>query len=504
MNFSVVIHSPDFVPLITPVETKMEVVTLQYSAFGGPTYAEVKLSGVPLYDFYRLLLRYPISIYQDDELPIWWGYISRLRFDLGEITLERDIKSTINACKMLYTQDLKRKETDWVTNNESIDLYGRKEAVVTANDITDAEANTLVANYLATYSEVKDCVRFSLSQSQSLTLYCSGWIDTLDWLYYQNLTGKEAYEETGSGGREIGEDDRPIAAMSFMIESPISWIAKKIQLRLWKYPESNPPTDSVIVELCSDSSNIPGTVLATATYSASEIQTSSDWLEKNFDVDVTLSPSTQYWIKIRRSGSVDKTKYYMVDTNKDNGYPRGNFMLYSTKLSKWIDGNNKGHLNFRILGEDSIQSQIEYLVDNYGQFLTGTLFEEPISTTTNQYRKGDYRALEELKKFLNLASSANSRMTAVVDEYRRLIIKRDSQEVYGIDRAGNFYTPMGFPILHKPPEGVYYQLLDIVEFLPGNSFIKFFVEEMEYSQGRWRVRRIREDESEYEFGDKLR
>jgi hypothetical protein len=95
-------------------------------------------------------------------------------------------------------------------------------------------------------------------------------------------------------------------------------------------------------------------------------------------------------------------------------------------------------------------------------------------------------------------------MTARVDSSRRLVVRYDSEDVYGIDRFGNFYTQYGAALTGCPPVGVYYQLRDIVEFLPGNSAIRVFAEEMEWSRNEWRIRRIRERESEFEFGERLR
>ena len=482
-----------------------DVEHMRWSFFGGPLSASVAANGTET-DRYTLLLCLgdQITIY-DDADPIWWGYIREVEIGVSKARLRVSLDGMANAVSVAYTTKFSRRSTDWVTDNDSIAQWGRKEMMLSRSELTDAEANTLAANYLRLHRYPQVTVRYGAA-TPGARIGAYGFLERLDWRYYQNLTGFEGYDEVGSGGREIGEDDRPIAAQSFEIASSTGWTATRIQIRPWKYPPSNPPTDDLIVELCADSGGVPGTVLATATYTAAEIETNSDWREKAFDVGVSLSPGTKYWIKIRRSGAVDASKYYMVDTNLDAGYPRGNFYLYSIKTSTWLERNSKGHLNFRLYGDTSVSSQIETIISTCGGAIGNVYHDALITTPTNPYRSGDRTGLKELIDLLKVGQTSTQRYSCSVLPDRSLLVVQEpprDQPRYLIDRDGVTWTSFG--VRRKPLAGEWYGLKDLVSILPPGvqslfDFSAVFAEEVEYSRGVYTISRMRAESPDYELG----
>lgn len=483
------------------------VQEMKYSFFGGCISSQTIATGekTELIQLLRLVGKF-VDIFEEGK-PIWWGFINSVSVQIGKTILEVSLKDLYNAVKVVYTDGFSRKDTDWFSDDESIETFGRKEILQSENDITEAEANTIAVRFLNLHKQPNVSIQLSNLSSQKpiAILDCLGLLSLFDWRYYKNEKGKEGYTETGSGGREIGEDERPKAGMTFKIASEEGWMAKKIRLRPWKYPESNPPSDDLIVKICADNSGQPGTVLAQAIYTASEIDFISDWKEKELGNAVFLQPNTMYWITIERSGGVDKTKYFMVDTNRDNGYERGNFYLFYTSDNTWRLKDDKGHLNFEILGDVSIQEQITEMVEDYFPFIKSVLFDEPITNETNPYRNGDIKCLEELRKFLRLAAGQGIRWTCTIDENYRLIVEKEKSKdayEYYLDSRGRIFDRRGNET-ERIKVGNWYRLKDLETTNIGARKIldigSFFIEEITWRNGKWSISRTRDEMNDYDF-----
>ena len=475
-------------------EVRVERVSL--AMFGGLVGAELSLPFAGVEDEYLNLVGKYVEIW-DDEEGRWIGLVNDVRvpYAQGSLALRASLDDLYNSVKVISAIGMEVIETDWFEDSFSIGEYGRKQRVLTVSGKTLPEANTLAGKYLSEHSEALVGIDLESMGRDEVTIGVIGLMQTLDWVFYSNDRGYEGYAETGQGGREIGEDDRPKLAMGVMLESSTGWIASKVRVRLWKYPESNPPTDSVSISLCQDNSGVPGAVLASAVYLASEIGTTSDWLEKDLSPSVSLSPATRYWLVAERTGGVDKAKYYMLDTNKDNGYERGELYLWYTNLNAWKLAEHKGDLNFELIGMESIQDLITDIVGQCGQFLSGVRFLGDFSSSTTTFRRGDNTALYELKELLKLMPS---RVTASVSEKRELVCSYvPSQPVLDID----YYqlTEDGLTVYRgdtylRPRFGYY--------LLKGANFRKSFLPvEIEYSNNHWRIVRVAGMSNVFEVGE---
>jgi len=87
----------------------------------------------------------------------------------------------------------------------------------------------------------------------------------------------------------------------------------------------NSPTDGVIVEIQSDSGTFPsGTVLATGTITAGEIGSGMNIIKVDLDTVVEMVSGTDYWIVVRRSGTLDNSNYFIwAAGNATNQDPNG-------------------------------------------------------------------------------------------------------------------------------------------------------------------------------------
>jgi hypothetical protein len=474
--------------------TKVNRMTV--SLYGGLSFAEVELDPMfPEEEFLSWVGKF-CELADLDDGERWVGLVTGVKVPYGFSSLVSSYDNLYNSVKVITSMGAEFVETDWVEDEESIRAFGKKQRILSLSDLTETEAQNIATKYLEEHRNPFVGLDLVGMRSEKVVLTITGLYQTLDWVYYRNPLGLEGYSELGSGGREIGEDDRPKIAQQIQLSTTTGWDAGKIRIRPWKYPEDNPPTDNLVIKLHSDSSGQPGVVLAQVSIPASEIETSSDWLEKPLPSLVALNPGTTYWISVERSGSVDKTKYFMVDTNLDMGYPRGEPYLWYTSKSAWVLSPQKGDLNFELVGLQSVQAFIEDVVSQCGQFLQGTIFRNNFPETIEMFRKGENTALYEIKNALKVISNLAN---AWVDANKKLVVEVIDTEVSSIEDYcfldENGMTRFKNDLFRKPKFAPY--------LLQKSIFQKvFFPSEIEYdTTGKFRISRTMGSEQLFGIGE---
>ena len=508
----VTIYRRDFSALAVQPGVEFKVERYSRNVIGGPKRATISATG-DYAELWNLLnhFRAPVEIYTDRGERVWWGYISAVEPDVN-VGFGADLATMYNRIAVGYTNQNVRFTTQWSENADSVSAYGQKEILLSKTDSNLADALALRDTALAERATPSSPLKFSGSGSPKATITCSGWLETLDWKYYTNLTGKESYEITGSGGREIGEDDRPILAQSFQIAATTAWNATSIWIRPWKQGDTI-PTDNLVVSLCSDAAGVPGTVLASGSLAAADIGLQAEWLEVVLSAAVTLNPATTYWIKINRSGAVAESNYFMVDTNFNAGYERGAILLYNTNLAAWTSESLWGDLLFQIIGNTETSGQIGTLITNCGQFFGGTILEAASGINANPYRDGDTGALYELLKILAVGTSNKRRLLCEVTPNRYLRVYEEpakptvAAQSYALDRSRQLMTQYLTPI---NPElctvGVWCHLVDVIPATVDFSLVAdpslFFIDEAEYdmASGEYNILLTRNQDNALDIG----
>lgn len=494
-----------------PVQPAVDFTVDRYDwdVLGGPAQASLTARG-DREQVWQLInsIREPVEIYSDRGDLVWYGYVEAVRISDG-IDFEVSVETMSNNVAVAYTNGPERFTTAWSGDTDSIAEYGYKELLISHSDCTDADAISERDTSLAAWKNPIPSIGFGGRDDLRASITLRGWYQTFEWRYYQNLTGWEAYETTGDGGREIGEDERPILAMSFQIGASTAWTATTLWLRLW-WQGDNQPTDNLNVSIRADNSGVPGTTLGSASIAGTAVDRSAEWTKFTLDNSVTLQPSTTYFIHIARSGAVDLDSYYMVDTNTANGYDRGAPIYYNTDLSAWVTAAHKGDVLFRLEGVIDTDSQIQALVTATGQFYTGTIIENGSNIETQPYRVGDSTGLYELEQLLQIGTSNRRRMLAETTPTRKLRVYEEPVQpaigaAYGLGRDGVLYYPgTRNPV---PAElcmvGMWCRLVDVVPATVDLSLIAdpnmFYVEAAEYD-GTYRITRTRNQRDIYAVG----
>jgi len=464
-----------------------------HHVMGGPKAATIEASGKAEAIFELVnRLRSPIEITNNAGDLVWWGLITAVEIHTPVITYGVDLETMFNNVAVAYTDQGIRFTTQWSSDADSIADYGTKELLLSRSEATEADALQFRDVYLANAKYPIPVLKFSGGDAGTATVTCKGWYSTLEWQYYANLTGREGYEESGDGGREIGEDDRPKLAQSFQIAATTAWVATSVWLKVWKQGTEE-PGDNLVVSIKNTEYSDPGTTLASGQLGAAEIGTDAEWLEFVLDSPVILQPSTTYWVHVARSGAVDADAYYMVDTNYDAGYPRGLLYLYNANEELWGEDIYKfwGDLLFIVVGVEGTTDQISTLVSNCGQFLVGTIIEDESGLDSNPYRAGDTAGLFEMDKLLNAGTENFRRLLCEVTHNRYLRVyeepakPEDPKDSYALDKDGKLLfkndTPTDQTLCLV---GIWCHLKDIIPPSVDLSLVAdpslFFIDEAEY------------------------
>lgn len=493
----------------------LEVDRYSRNAVGGPKRARLRATGsrMDIWEFVELL-RCPVLIWDSllAKYP-WWGYVHEVKIRDGALRWGVALDTMANNIAVAFTYLRTRQTTDYSADSDSTTEYGTKDILLSASDISRAKAIAKRETQLAARKLPIPTLRMTGSDaSPSVTLECRGWFDTLNWRYYENLKGKESYEVVGQDVREIGEDDRPKAAMSFQLSSASGWTASAIWVKAWKYKTNGSyPTDNMLVDLYDDSAGDPNASQAQGLVAGASIEESSTWTEFTLDSPVALSTGTTYHIVVDRSGGVDVDSYYLVDTNRDNGYPNGSLKLWRTDPGEWIARSEKGDMLFKVVGELETTEQISDLNTNVGEFITATDIEGASGVDSSPYRNGDSRAMRELLDLLKAGTSNSRRLLADVSIDRRMRIyeeaaKQSRDNSYKVDSKG-----LLFGINDQRIEGTecvvaeWCYLLDVIPDTADVSKLAspspFFIEEAQYSdRGGYQILRVRDQRDVFDIG----
>lgn len=505
----------NFSDMVVPPDLEFSIDRYSWNTKGGPKTATIHAKG-KREELFKLVnqLRAPVEIINELGEAVWWGYLSEITIHLSGINYGVDLETMFNNVAVAYTDQDIRFTTQWSGDVDSIAEYGQKEILLSKSDVTEADALQGRDTNLANTKYPIPTVKFSSGENESATLTCKGWYKTLEWRYYSNAVGKESYEVIGEGGREIGEDDRPALAQSFQIEATVAWAASSLWLRPWKQGTGgNLPTDNLLVYIKSDNAGVPGATLASASMSAADIGTTAEWLEFVLDTEVTLQPATTYWIHVVRSGGMDETAYFMMETNRNSGYLRGELLIWNATLYSWVSESGWGDLLFMLVGTLETSDQIINLITACGEFFEGTILEDASGIVSNPYRDGDTVAQYELEKLLNTGTINDRRLLCEVTRSRYL---RVYEEPAAPSNPGASYALNADGVLMMEnltvmdqslcPVGIWCHLQDVIPSSVDLSMVAdpslFLIEEAEYDveAGKYNILATREQSDAMDIG----
>lgn len=189
------------------------------------------------------------------------------------------------------------------------------------------------------------------------------------------------------------------------------------------------PADNLVVELMSESASAPGSVLEAVSVTGTElIEDDQPFRWITFGETTTLVQGTSYWIRVRRSGSVDAANYYVLGLTDEAG--GGSCKVWNG--SAWVNHPRGLYLPHKVWGAEENGLQIARIVEDAGQFLAGS---DVVTTgrTTPEWRDGTKSAYNELMKLLAQGNSDGKRLLAEVTPERllRVYAEPDRPDAFG-------------------------------------------------------------------------
>lgn len=504
MKLEATFLSRDFSRMRLLENTDQRVNSMHWNAIGGCTDASITLFG-PVEDLWEAieLLRCPVTIRDEKGMAAWWGYVTEAQVRVGAIEIGATLSSMQNKVAVAYsyiqpgTQTVgQRKTTSWATDADSIAEYGTKEFLSSQGGLSDAAAEAKRAAILASrrwpqgsinpFGAPRGRVRYSGAEnSQSATLLCSGWWDTLTWRHASipSVVGP-SYQTTSATEQAVGSSSSNTKVMEVI--APGTQAINAITLAVYA-KKSGSPTDNFTLSLyaASDADEPVGSVLASGTVAGTSLTTSFAWITVTLTVEEELPANADFCLQVSRSGAADASNYYIINVNEALGYTSGLFKIYNG--SAWVARSPDADMPFVITVNNKVAStqQIRDLVTLFGEFITAVSVEEESGILLPSYRDGDTIVQDELVELMECGGANSRRLLALVDIDRRLRVWEEPANtdcIYRLNRYGElldrFYTPVDE---YAPPVGVWCRLTDVI---PANADVsKLNTPELQFIEG---------------------
>ncbi len=258
-----------------------------------------------------------------------------------------------------------------------------------------------------------------LDQDQAIyaVLLCAGWWDTLTWQYYSQSRGYTGNIETATGG--INQAWGNLAAQSqaeqrITITGSAAWQARYAWLKLYRV---GAPADNVICELLTAPTS---GLVASQTVAGSTIsRDSASWYVFDFGAGASLTPGTNYYLRLRRSGAADAVNFYGLKVEEDALLGASQFYLWNG--AAWVARVPSASAILGLFGFEVITSQI-VTIGVAAQFITGVRLQTSSTVQAKLFRSGKLRIQEELLDLAASGYSTGEGLRLWVDAGRQLVV----------------------------------------------------------------------------------
>ena len=189
-------------PIALPGGAEIEVLRYGWEAVGGPSWAALVVTGAPDAVGEALeWLRGGVEVFNPQGICTWWGYVRSVRIDLGALAVGVTLEGMANRVAVRYLARLpgdvpeyRVVQTAWAEDAGSVAEFGAKEVLLQLGSGTSAaQAAAAREALLATAGRplaVVSAAGGALAITRA-TVWCRGWLDTLDWQYYSQPAGLE-------------------------------------------------------------------------------------------------------------------------------------------------------------------------------------------------------------------------------------------------------------------------------------------------------------------------
>lgn len=215
-------------------------------------------------------------------------------------------------------------------------------------------------------------------------------------------------------------------AQAVTIGAAVAWELSEVWIQA---AQVGAPADSLKIEVCSDSSGAPGTVLKSATVTGADLPLleNIDWVKWSFDHAQMLAAATKYWIVVSRTGSAAGAAYRVGLLETEAALSADNLLLWdgSAWVARTVASGLGAHLSVRVFGQRLTTDQIVDIVIGVGDWLNGASIRTASGLRTLMYRSEQeaQTALSEIKALLEFGTSGGARLLARVSVEGALLVE---------------------------------------------------------------------------------
>lgn len=266
-----------------------------------------------------------------------------------------------------------------------------------------------------------------------------------------------------------------------------SWAATHASLRVSRIGS---PGDNVRLDLCTNNSGVPGTMISRAEMVGSQLPTALSWVEFEFDNPASLSAGTTYWLVFYRTGASSLANGYQVAIDEEidgvpPGYSPAGLKVYTG--SAWVDRSPDADMPFRVAGEITTTAQMVEALNKLTD-LTGEIMQVDSEIMMRQYSPDYHTVKSEVEDLLDQGTADGQRLMLWVTQDQHIVVgppapNSNSNLILGTDGrlrypTGGEFTP-GLPIFGRYIDVDSLVLLDAIRFRArrGNAI---YVEESTY------------------------
>lgn len=425
-RFDIAFTSRDFCSPAAPPGLAWTVERLSWQALGGPERALLRARSAEaarLLDLPRLL-RCGVLV-KDDLGPAWWGYVSAVELHAGRQVLRCDLDAMANRVAVKYTPlgplvGQKPVHTPFVTDADSLRLYGEKEKVVALGGAcAAADALAYAGAVLREIGRPVTSTRIEAGEpggavaGSYAVVEARGWWQTLDWKFYGQPLGLGGVEKTGP--------DLPVGTpacqkLFFQLPDPGGLLSE-----IWLRARCFRAADQLVLDLyASDpraSSPVP-TPAASISIPAAALSDGHQWTR--FQLPAPLAyPGGRWWPVLRRSGPLSDLDYFGVQVDEGGWDPSSVVRVYNG--ADWLARLPDADMIYQAVGLEESTAQLARILcaGAAGQFLREVWVEQPSGIPIPLYRAGSQRGRAEAERILALGTSGGRRLLVQVAPDRR-------------------------------------------------------------------------------------
>lgn len=475
---------------------KFRVGPYAHHAVGGPLQAEIEATG-DIEDLFTLLnwVRYPVEIYNDAGVVVWWGYIGTVTLAVGNRVYTASIEEMTNRVAVAFTTvgagtstTGLRGTTDWASDLKSIEEFGRKELLDSMGGTTQAFAEASRDRTLKRqrYPVARIKAARTAAPYPRVTLDCLGWWSTLEWVYC-NVPTLLAFEYTKIGNLKInlGEDhnddaENVIRLAQSVDTGPAGYNLQEIEIHAARV---GMPAEGLTFAIYENPGNAaPGASLGSANIPAAAFETTAGWVRGTLSEPVALEPHTSYFLVVSFNGTPDASNYFRVSLDETQGYAGGILRQY---ITSWGDAP-AADMPFRLYTNNIVENaeQIRSILISHGQFLRRVYIQDTAGIATESFRNGDSDARFEVEELLENGTAGLKRLLARVDPGRNVWIEAEDDVPAHILSIQNRFVYLGAELDNSTcPVGFWCQVEGVgasVDTSQLSGMSAFFVERTEY------------------------